>query len=69
LGKQLKKLGADGPKTLRNVVDSLSDKSYEVNDVLAAVWHLAALRVVEVDLDTPLSMNSRMEAKSWSTKI
>ena len=69
LGKRLKSLGADGPKTLRNVVDSLSDKSYEVNDVVAAVWHLAALQVIEVDLDAPLSMNSRVEAKSWSTKI
>jgi len=69
LGKQLKRLGADGPKTLRNVVDSMSGENYEVGDVVAAVWHLAALQVVEVDLDTPLSMNSRMEAKSWSTKI
>lgn len=69
LDKQLKKLGADGPKTLQHVVDSLSDKNYDVGDVVAAVWHLAALQIVEVDLDAPLSMNSRMEAKSWSTKI
>lgn len=69
LGKQLKRLSADGPKTLRNVVDSMSGENYEVGDVVAAVWHLAARQVVEVDLDAPLSMNSRMEAKSWSTKI
>lgn len=69
LDGQVKKLVAGGPTTLRNVTDSLGDRNYRVDDVVSAVWRLAALQVVEVDLDTPLSMNSRMEAKSWSTKI
>lgn len=55
--------------TLQSVIDALGPQGHEPGDVVAAVWRLAALQRIDADLDAPLSMNTCMEAKSWSTKI
>lgn len=65
----LMELAGQGPTTLRKLADVMADKGYGTGDVVTAVWRLAALQRIEIDLDVLLSMNSRVEAKSWSTKI
>ena len=66
---RLRTLGSDGPKPIRHYAEVLQQEGYEQGNVISAIWRLAALQIVEVDLDAPLSLNSNMEAKTWATKI
>lgn len=57
------------PMTLRDLCAAVVHEGVATEDAIAQVWRLVAHQQVAVGLDTPLSMDSLLEAKPWAMRV
>jgi hypothetical protein len=57
------------PRSLTEICDRLAKIGIPPDETISQVWRLVALQHIAVDLDAPLSMQSLLEGRSWSTKL
>ncbi|MCA0392872.1 MAG: TnsA endonuclease N-terminal domain-containing protein [Proteobacteria bacterium] len=62
-------LAQRGVQPLRNYVQDLGKLGFDQGDVIFGAWRLAARQLLKVDLNAPLSMDTRMEAGAWTLTI
>lgn len=58
-----------GPMSLRRLCEEGAARGLVQEDLISQCWHLVATQEISVGLDTPLTMDSLLEAVPWAIQI